>query len=207
MKLQKISELVKLPEFADFLGKYTPVCAAYVHNDDLKDILIGNRYNKDDPERDGYIVIPCGRLEDGESFKDAVLRETKEETDVDAEIINSNLFSYSPGAPHIKEYGPVITINNPDGTVWIFARDSGRRLTGKVFDIYPLSEPHETNSDLRDPRYEQLDSIIRNQMYVMPEERFILDILNEKMMRNEVKGRVHLDEEDFSGFMKESGLM
>lgn len=207
MKSQKISNLVRLPEFAELLGEYRSVCAAYVHNDDLGDILIGNRNNKHDPLREGYIALPCGGLEEGESFEDAVIREIKEETYVDAEIQDSNLFSFIPDAPYLKEYGPVVFIINENGKAWTFARDSGIRLAARVFDLHPLTEPHETNSDLKNPRYEPLNRIIENQVYVMPEERFILDIIAEKRIGERIKDRILLDRKDFSVFMKEATLL
>lgn len=60
--------------------KYKVIAAAVVLNDDSEILLING------PKR-GW-EIPGGRVEEGESITFAVVRETKEETGIDIEIIN-----------------------------------------------------------------------------------------------------------------------
>ena len=208
MKIQKFSELVKLPEFEGMAdGKYRLVAAGYVHKTTNGEeyVLVGFRNKPSDPLRKNYIVLPCGGLEDNETFKEAVLRETKEETDVDAMFSGCDMFSNLKDAPYLKEYGETVVVMEKNGRGWIYARDSGIKLTGKAFDMIPLSEPDYTknDSDLAYPHYNPLNILIRNSNIIMPEERWIIETVAEKEFGYDIDGRIKLDDEDFSGFMKD----
>ncbi len=198
---QKISEFVKLPEFEGLLGNYRLVSVGYVHKD-RDDILVGYRNKDSDPERNGLIVLPSGGLRNGESFEEAVIRETLEETGVYTLLYNND-FSHIEDSPYLKEYGPVVAITNKNGTIWIFARDTEKRYTGKMFDLYPLTEPQETSSDLKSPHYEPFEFVINNPK-LMPELGIAIDLISEKKFGYKTKGKIVLEEEDFSGFMKEA---
>lgn len=210
MNTKKISELVKLPEFADFSSdNYRKSSIGYIHRhvDSEENVLVGYRNKRSDPLRENLIVLPCGGVEKGESYEDAIIRETKEETCVDTELTDPPVFSAIMKAPYLKEYGDVVSVINENGLMWIFARDNGKKYVGKLFDLKPLSEPYETASDLKRPHYVSLKWLVKNEEGVMPEERLSLDIIAEKELIRLIENKVLLDKEDFSGFMKEAGLL
>jgi 8-oxo-dGTP pyrophosphatase MutT (NUDIX family) len=207
MEFQKISELVKCPEFAGLPGKYRQVAAGYVAKKQYgyDYVLVGRRDNPHDPMRKGYIVLPCGGLEDGESFEGAAYREVREETDVITEMGDSMLFSCIPDGPFVKEYGPVVSVIEKNGTILCFARDSKIKLIGEAFHLIPLTEPRDMpDSDLRNPKYRDLLWLLQNQEYVMPEQHMLLDVVADRKMLRETKGKIRLDEEDLAGFIREA---
>ena len=149
MNTKKISELVKLPEFAGLVsGDYRKSSIGYVHKTENSEenVLVGYRNKCSDPLRKNLIVLPCGGVEDGEGYEEAIIRETKEETYVDTKLSDPHVFSSIMQAPYLKEYGDVISLINEHGLMWIYARDNGNRYVGKLFDLNPLSEPCETET-------------------------------------------------------------
>ena len=60
-------------------------------------VLLIERYRKDGNEMLHYFTIPGGGVEEGESFRDAAIRETKEETCCDIEIIKPLEIEDYPG--------------------------------------------------------------------------------------------------------------
>ena len=208
MALQKLSSLARLPEFELTEGTYRRASAAYVHKTLLnpESLLVGNRYKDSDPLRKNKIVIPCGGLLENETFLDAAIRETREETGVDAIMLdNYPSFSEIEGAPYLKEYGPVVSLISPDGTIWAFGRDNKKGYIYRLVNLYPLSEPREMHSDLKNPRYERIN-ILKNGN-LMPELGMAADLILRREHKMKIKKRTFLDADDFSGFMREATLL
>lgn len=72
-------------------------CGIVVFDDDKKILLI--KHNG------GHISFPKGHVEEGESEKETALREVKEETGIEAEILSNETFTntYSPKEGYMKD--------------------------------------------------------------------------------------------------------
>ena len=76
-------------------GKKRIVARAITFIDD--NILLIERYRKDGKELLHYFTIPGGGVEEGESFRETAIRETKEETCCDVEIVKDLIIEDYPG--------------------------------------------------------------------------------------------------------------
>ena len=72
-------------------------------------ILLIERYRKENNEILHYYTIPGGGVEEGESYKEASIRETKEETCCDIEIINDLIVEDYPNGRCYWFYGKYLS--------------------------------------------------------------------------------------------------
>ena len=121
-------------------------------------ILLMERYRKDGNDMLHYYTIPGGGVEEGETFKDAAIRETKEETCCNIEIIKTLeveefpgglchwfLARYISGTPTLG--GEEKERNNPDNSYQVVLIDMkdiddinilgrGKKIVKKCYKLY-----------------------------------------------------------------------
>jgi 8-oxo-dGTP pyrophosphatase MutT (NUDIX family) len=206
MKTQKFSDMVKSSDFKDMLdADYRLVAIAYVDrfSHTNPEVVVGYRDNDRGLKRNGYLEFPCGGLKEGELTRDAAIREAREETGIHTSPYENSLFSRFQD-PTIKEYDQAVTLLDKNGRFWIFSRDTGKGHTGMVHHLEPYhgERPRDTNSDMRNPHFKPLFELLENRDQIMPEVRFVLDIVDDSYFHGETKDRIRLDEEDFEEMMK-----
>lgn len=90
------------------------VVGGVIFNDENKCLILGR---KADDFMGGIDEIPSGKLEKGEGLFDALIREVKEESNLDVTQIVSyiNYFDYLPGSgKKSRQYNFVVKVNNYD---------------------------------------------------------------------------------------------
>lgn len=203
---QKLSDLVRCPEFAGLVeGEYRSAAIGYVPKrwENADYVLAGYRNKHSDPSRKGMIALPCGGVREDESYPETAQRETLEETDVETAYIGNPEIMINT-LPFLKEYGPVVSIADAGGRMWIYARDSGKRYAAKLIELFPITEPGGGDGELEDPHYEYMGNLFRGS--VMPELGLALDQIRYVLYGSEIENGIPL-RDDFRSLLKEAILI
>jgi len=150
---------------ADILGQFGMAGLEYApkawgHVVKNGSLLVVERYKPDDLMRKGELTLPGGGVREGETEIDAAQRETVEETGVVTAPGNPERFTCLYGeTPVLLPREKLTAVVEPDGRFWFLYTDSGKRYTGNLSDLVPLSEPRENEAESRRPRYMNLDEI------------------------------------------------
>ena len=148
---------------------FKPVAWGFVLRGD--ELLIAERYKKDDPKRKGQLVIPGGGIKEGENYITTAQREVIEETGIDTVPSRDPIKlwklieKYTGGPNYVMREGEktIFTLNPWDDSVWIAYKDTGKKyrcFLVKLDPKNPKQKPSENSeSDARNPRYESMEWI------------------------------------------------
>ena len=172
---------------------YTPIAWGQVLNYDGKSLLVGERYQPDDPLRAGQLNLPGGKMSLSDKGNPLVTaqRETLEETDVDTVPRIPNAFTNIHRSTVLKPRENVVAAIEPCGTVWVHYTDSCKSYVGRVFDLAPLppNRPRQKELETRNPHYMPVGDAIEGAVRFTPASRVVLEMVAaEKGWRDFVKG-------------------
>lgn len=141
------------------------------------EILVAERFKKDDSLRQGDLVIPGGGVEEGESYIEAAIREVREETGMEA-FYSGSEFHLKPREFRKRSFNGWI---GNDGFIYLKYLDSGKDYKGQIIALYPSSrEPKEQpNSDARKPRFLFIYKALIEREKFTPACQVLLDIIEE----------------------------
>lgn len=179
-------------------ASYRSIVWGYVtRNINGKELLIAESYRPDDPLRVGQLVIPDGGTEK-QTVVYAAQREVLEETGVETEPIGVVTFSRLRNTI-LRESKQMTAIIQPPTSLWLRCKDSGQAYLGHAVALKPLSEPRNTGSDARNPRYIPLAQAFKERGKFTPASRILLEILeSEELGTDPVRNGDIMLEEDMA---------
>lgn len=104
--------------------------------DDVRYILIQERYKEDAPLEEGLIEIPAGKIREFENIYDCLRREIKEETGLEVVEIYGEASSrvFESNGYRVLSYEPFANSQNIQGTYPIMVQTFICRVTGDLVD-------------------------------------------------------------------------
>lgn len=149
-------------------GKFKPTAWAYVSKigGNEPEILVAERYKRDDPSRKGQLVVPGGSLKRGESYLDAAKREALEETgvrtaDIQPDVLiplNNVIIKMREKVFSIVDI-PAYPERESPAKFWVVYKDTGKMYACSLIGLNQMegSEPTDRpESDARNPRFMDL---------------------------------------------------
>ena len=147
-----------------------------------RNILVGKCCKKDDPLRNGQLVIPGGGLLPGEDYTDTAIREVKEETGVATERYKAYIIgNFMPRRAYLPNLEADIWA---DGKVVLRYTDSHKKYEGRIISLSQYPEDQEPTeqpeSDVREPQYIRLTEAIKRKGEFTPACQFLLELIKER---------------------------
>ncbi len=199
MKTPKLPETLEKYELLNNL--YIPVAWGYVEKDG--NLLVTERFKKDDPLRSGELVLPGGRLKGTETYLEAAQREVLEETGVETKAGNKEKFVRLHEKIILKPREKITTLIEPNGMVWLCYRDSKKSYVGRLFDLKPLTEPKESESESREPRYISISDALNGKFNFTPACQILLEMVGDVYRAGIIrKDDVPLEAEDLRNYLE-----
>ncbi|GEM_PF-2845815 len=167
-------------------GKYKPTAWAYVERGkgEQREILVVERFKKEDPLRKGQLVIPGGGVKTRENYDGAAKREVREEASLQTHTHYPARFGKSVKNTIVKPRGNVIGIltpalsSNPD--FWIVYRDSGKKYFCKTIDLDidgKIGLKENPKSDARNPHFLKVRDIVGRRNEFTPAVQLFLELV------------------------------
>ena len=149
-----------------------------------QELLIATRAKKNDPLRQGELVLPGGGLRVYETFAQAAVREVYEETGV--RTIFSPTLDFTPRKRSIRV--PELTGGvDEHGAIYLAYTDSKREYCGRLVRLSPIGrqEPREQErSDAKNPRYVSFREAFCSKREFTPACQALLEIIEDELRIN-----------------------
>lgn len=153
------------------------VAWGYVPDRERDTILVAERYKESDPKRQCQLVIPGGSVEESENYREAAMREVKEETGIDEE----SLEHVEKVAAEISvEKEEIVGLTDAFGNFRLKYTDTGKKYIGqlhrlKVVGNKTLGEP--VGEDTKRPQWMPRDDVYESMDRFTPACQVLLDAI------------------------------